>query len=280
MSGERDPLERATRALREATPPTQDELAAGRARLLAGQRGALKSARIRTLRWVLPLAAVLAGGSALAATPEAFERVARALSSLLAPEAGKLAAAKPKRAQFTINPAAKRLEAPPPAPASTQTPAPAPAEPVVREPELERADAEPTPAERSARRQRRARSAERAPREVVGVESRQVLSTEPAPAEEHGAELAIDRDLASYREAHRAHFRARDFSAALQKWDAYLADYPHGNFVVEARYNRAICLVRLGHKDDARRALTPFAQGAVEHGYRQAGAKMLLEALE
>ena len=52
MSGDQDLLERATRALREATPPTQDELAQARARLLATHRAAAKSARARSFAWI------------------------------------------------------------------------------------------------------------------------------------------------------------------------------------------------------------------------------------
>jgi TolA-binding protein len=81
-----------------------------------------------------------------------------------------------------------------------------------------------------------------------------------------------------YSTAHRAHFEEHDSSAALRGWNAYLASYPNGHFALEARYNRAICLVRLGRRDDARKALGPFAGGAFG-GYRQREATELLEAL-
>ncbi len=96
----------------------------------------------------------------------------------------------------------------------------------------------------------------------------------PAPAD------TADPDLAAYREAHRTHFVQRDARAALAAWDAYLAAHPRGSFVVEARYNRALCLVRLGRHDAARQALAPFAAGDVGGGYRRADASALLDALD
>ena len=54
--------------------------------------------------------------------------------------------------------------------------------------------------------------------------------------------------------------------------------FPAGTFASEARYNRALCLVRLGRLGEAREALGPFARG--DYGnYRHAEAAALLEAL-
>jgi hypothetical protein len=58
-----------------------------------------------------------------------------------------------------------------------------------------------------------------------------------------------------------------------------LRAYPRGHYALEARYNRALTLVRLGRTEEASRALRPFAEGT-SHGYRQAEASALLEALE
>lgn len=82
-----------------------------------------------------------------------------------------------------------------------------------------------------------------------------------------------------YAAAHAAHFVDRDAAAALRAWDAYLAAYPDGRLALEARYNRALTLVRLGRLAEARTALAPFAQGALG-GYRQREARSLLEALD
>jgi TolA-binding protein len=93
----------------------------------------------------------------------------------------------------------------------------------------------------------------------------------PEPGEEPGMEL--------YRAAHRAHFVDRDPARALAAWDAYLREAPGGRFAAEARYNRALSLVRLGHHTAAAQALQPFADGRYG-GYRQREARALLGELE
>jgi TolA-binding protein len=87
-----------------------------------------------------------------------------------------------------------------------------------------------------------------------------------------------DREQSLYAAAHRAHFVAQDAASALRGWAAYLAAYPDGRFALEARYNRAISLVRLGRRSEARAALEPFASGDTG-GYRQREARELLDAL-
>jgi hypothetical protein len=83
-----------------------------------------------------------------------------------------------------------------------------------------------------------------------------------------------------YRRAHELHFHGGDPAAALAVWDAYLAAEPDGRFTVEARYNRALVLVRLGRYGEARAALAPFARREVAPaGYRQAEAEQLVERL-
>jgi hypothetical protein len=81
-----------------------------------------------------------------------------------------------------------------------------------------------------------------------------------------------------YGRAHRAHFVADSPAWALRAWDEYLRRYPHGTFVPEARFNRALCLIRLGENGRAVEALRPFALGRFE-GYRQQEARSLLERL-
>jgi TolA-binding protein len=81
-----------------------------------------------------------------------------------------------------------------------------------------------------------------------------------------------------YRAAHKAHFADLDPTRALDRWNAYLAAFPGGAFALEARYNRALCLVRLGRGAEARQALEPFSRG--DYGdYRRSEAAALLEAL-
>jgi hypothetical protein len=88
------------------------------------------------------------------------------------------------------------------------------------------------------------------------------------------------RERALFRTAHDLHFKQRDTVSALAAWDAYLATAPSGKLAVEARYNRALALVRLGMKAEAIAALAPFARGEVlPAGYRQRPARELLRAL-
>ncbi len=84
-----------------------------------------------------------------------------------------------------------------------------------------------------------------------------------------------DGDL--YRLAHAAHFGSHDYARALTGWEAYLRAAPRGRFATEARYNRAICLLRLGRDAEARQALEPFASGKM--GYRQSEARALVDEL-
>jgi hypothetical protein len=98
------------------------------------------------------------------------------------------------------------------------------------------------------------------------------------PAPDVGAPRETDPQLEAYRVAHRTHFDAGNPRAALAAWDLYLADFPAGSFATDARFNRALCLVRLGRRAEARAALTPFAS-APPGSYRQAEASALLQGL-
>ncbi len=85
---------------------------------------------------------------------------------------------------------------------------------------------------------------------------------------------------ARYRRAHELHFHGGDPSLAVAAWDAYLAAEPAGRFAVDARYDRALMLIRLRRYAEARAALAPFAQGEVEPaGYHQAEAEQLIARL-
>jgi hypothetical protein len=91
-------------------------------------------------------------------------------------------------------------------------------------------------------------------------------------------EPARSEELASYRRAHDAHFRGSDPVAALAAWDAYLARYPEGQLALEARYDRALVLIKLQRWTAAVAALAAFAD-APAGSYRQAEAARLLEAV-
>ena len=99
-----------------------------------------------------------------------------------------------------------------------------------------------------------------------------------APAELRPVEAAPLAELRLYRVAHSAHFRGNDPERALKAWDAYLSEWPNGKLALEARWNRALVLVKLARVDAAMRALEPFAAGTAG-GYRQAEARRLVEAL-
>jgi TolA-binding protein len=105
------------------------------------------------------------------------------------------------------------------------------------------------------------------------------LGSAPAIVLEDAPEPAPNPEVASYRQAHRTHFDGAPPSVALAAWDKYLAAYPAGSFAPDARFNRALCLLRLGRNADARAALAPFAQ-APAGGYRQAEAASLLRSLD
>jgi hypothetical protein len=134
-----------------------------------------------------------------------------------------------------------------------------------------------------------ARPAVGSPAPPVAPEPRPEPEPAPAPAPEPTASAPVKKILAPatsvdvdglYREAHAAHFVRRDPAAALAGWDRYLAAAgPSGRFAPEVRYNRAICLVRLGRRAEAAAALRPFASGEYG-GYRRDEAAQLLRSLE
>ncbi|HVV84069.1 MAG TPA: hypothetical protein VHE35_13430 [Kofleriaceae bacterium] len=105
----------------------------------------------------------------------------------------------------------------------------------------------------------------------------------PPPVSHRRARPAVttlDESAARFRRADELHVRGAD-ADALAAWDDYLAAYPTSPLAVEARYNRALVLVRLRRWDEARLALAPFVAGRVTPpGYRQAEATALVGAIE
>lgn len=111
-----------------------------------------------------------------------------------------------------------------------------------------------------------------APSAIARAKPVRAHSQNPAP------DLPSDVD-ALYRDAHRLHFVEQSPERALPAWDRYLSAAPQGEFALEARYNRGVCLLRLGRSEQARAALEPFARG--DYGpYRRAEAQALLAELE
>jgi hypothetical protein len=196
-----------------------------------------KVKRRTRLAFILPLAACLAAGTAWGAATGRLPAMFHAISQ-------------------AVSYTAKAPEPKPAVPAASVT-APAapalPAEPVV-EPVAapEKPDRQPTPKTEAS------------------------VSVKPAPVPSASAAFR-DTDGDLYRLAHEAHFTSHDYGRALSGWDAYLRAAPRGRLSTEARYNRAICLLRLGRDAEARQALEPFASGKM--GYRQNEAQQLLNEL-
>jgi len=241
-----DILSRATRALREETRGDDASARFTRSRIMASAHEQRVKRRTR-LAFLLPIAATFAAATAWGAANgkigRAFEAVSEALG--VAPEAAP-AALPPK-------PSSPRRGAGGPGASVVAAPTLAPTEPPL---------AEPAPAPAS-------------------VATAPVLPVERAPvsmASGNAGSGNRDPALELYRAAHRAHFVERDAARALPAWDAYLKAAPNGPLALEARYNRALCLVRLHRSIEARAALTPFAAGRFG-GYRKREAADLLDAL-
>ncbi|WP_437312631.1 tetratricopeptide repeat protein [Sorangium sp. So ce385] len=281
-----DVLREAARALREeadASVARRDETRARVMRSLKAQR----ARRLTTVRVVVPLAAVLVGSAAWASAarwfPDAFHDIASQLGLSAAepprdpPAPPPRARSGPRHAADAPAPEAEAPEVEAPAPPEAEASA-APIAPAPPPPSLPTADPPVAPAP------------QRAPELAVAPRARPPVAPSaarpaPAPARASASDpQAIQRPPpgpdadALYQAAHRAHFVERDPASALSAWDAYLAAAPRGRFAVEAQYNRALCLVRLGRKDEAQRALEPFAQGSFG-GYRQTESRSLLEAM-
>jgi hypothetical protein len=250
-----DILSRATRALREETRGDDASARFTRSRIMASAHEQRVKRRTR-LAFLLPIAATFAAATAWGAANgkigRAFEAVSEALG--VAPDAAPTATP-PKRSSPRRGadvPSASVVAAPTLAPTVPPLAEPAPVPP------LEEAATAGAP-----------------------VAAAPVLPVERAPvsaASDSAGSGSRDPALELYRAAHRAHFVERDAARALPAWDAYLKAAPNGSLALEARYNRALCLVRLHRSTEARAALTPFAAGRFG-GYRKREAADLLDAL-
>jgi hypothetical protein len=130
------------------------------------------------------------------------------------------------------------------------------------------------------------KQSELAPTSVAETKAEPMEAPEGPPIVEPASPLpmkkrapALDPALNTYQMAHRAQFRGGDCSAAAQGYEEYLSVAPGGSFAVDARYNRAVCLIKLGRTVEARSALKPFADGRYG-AHRQKRAGELLSALE
>lgn len=284
-----DLLQRAARALRqEAEDPSAEPQ---NKRAILEQIEADRRNHARRMAIVTPLAALLLTSTAIAAAtgvlPVAWIKVKALVTAPLAepavePAAQPLVSAPRHRLGQDRAPTqpdqAKNLGQPD----ELAPPEQAPAQPA---PPAQRDQAEPsgllaqhpgaTPAKPKAV-PKAGRSLEKAP----AVDPAPAASAAPAPPAPPEPQLPPPADgLDLFRRAQQLQFKEYRWQAALNAWDAYLAGQEHGALAPEARWNRAVCLLRLHRTAEARRALQPFAQGA-EGGYRQAEAQALLRALD
>lgn len=232
-----DLLKAATQALKEESTAEDADGRFTRARVMASLHQGRVKRRTR-LAFLLPLAACLAGGTAWGAATGRLPAMFQSIGQLVS--------------YSSKAPAEPRAKAPAPRSAAT-----APVEQVSPPP--------PAP--------------EPAPEPPAPVKSLPVAPPSASVVTAAPSSSAVFRDTDGdlYRLAHEAHFARQDYAAALAGWDAYLRAAPGGRLATEARYNRAICLLRLGRDAEARRALEPFATGFM--GYRQNEARELLNEL-
>jgi len=235
----KDLLAEATRALRETEPVSEFEARATRARVMTGLHQTRVRRRTR-LAFLLPIAASFVAVSAWGAASGQARVVLDRLERFVGVTPHTSSSAKPAPRKLPAVPALTARSPEPAAPAPSPEPEPVPAAPA-------------------------------AVAEALPVRPTASASASARPER-------IDPTLALYRVAHSAHFVDHDPVRALAAWDAYLSAAPNGQFAPEARYNRALSLVRLGRNQEARSALEPFANGAYG-GYRKAEASALLEHL-
>jgi outer membrane biosynthesis protein TonB len=262
-----DILREAARALRETADESTARPDETRARVLRSLQ-AQRSRRLAAIRYLVPLAAVFVGSVAWASAthrmPDAWYEVAAAIG-LASQDAPEEPPAPPPRAPRAPEPET-------PEPAQAEPPAADISAPVPQEVAEAKEDAPNPPAPPEEARVSSAPAAPTAPAAAMAEPPAEgpPAATAPAP---------VDPDAhALYQTAHRTHFAEGNPSAAFAAWNAYLAAAPRGRFAVEAHYNRALCLVRLGRTEEGKKALEPFARGSFG-GYRQAEAQKLLDAM-
>jgi len=274
-----DDLERAIAALREQGDQPAPHARLTKERIMGDLR---PRGQRRRVAWFIPLAALLAGSTVLAATgrlPDVYHAAVRVLGLESAPSREGRSPARVTRAASAASVAKAPL------PEALRAAAPSSTEAIVTQPSAEPPSANTAPRSPDAGalsaqavRRRTAKAETKQPqRPATTVQSE--AATEPPAAPGPAPSAEEDPALALYRRARQLHFVEQRPGAALAAWDAYLAAEPRGPLAVDARYERALCLARLGRKQEARAALEPFAAG--KYGsYRQNEARELLDALK
>ncbi len=258
---ERDVLQRAAAALRERTGKPCDDAELTKARVLSDLQRVQRRRR-RAWAIVLPIAAVFVGAAAWASSAGYTERWWNHV------------------AKYVVS--SNRKEAPPedawPAPRGA-LPAPSMSAAIPLVPSVSsESTVEESLLDGSVRQAEPTQNLNSRHTEHRSGKHRSVSNATPKESDAD-ASTQDGRADDAYRKAHDLHFVEQDASRALAAWDAYLQLAPSGRFAPEARYNRALCLIRLGRRAEALDALRPFAHGAYGT-YRMKEAQELGGALE
>jgi hypothetical protein len=271
-----DLIARAAQALRTAHAGQREGSGFTRARILA----TAQKRKRRRLRWWMaaPFGALLLAGSAWAQSSGQWPRLWHALAVVFVPSAT-LSSRAPARHPVNEVPSTNEVpssaaRSPDPEPAASETLPPEPrkdAPPAVAAvvPELPPAS-DPEPPSHAPHAARRT-SAPPKDKIAVAANASAARAKETVPR-------AAEPEFAAFRHAYDLHFSGVDPRAAIQAFADYLAAYPEGRFVPEARYNTALDWLKLGDKARARQLLEPFARGDYD-GYRRDEAARLLEAV-
>jgi len=249
----KDPLFEATQALRELGELESDVARFTRTRVLAGVRQNQRKRMHRSLL-AIPLAALAMGSLAMAATggylPAPVQKWVTQVTGIT-----------PKPAQKTKSKIVR-------APTAQDVPAVSSTEPALVE-------NKPAPAPSSSPLALAPEPLDNAINSAAPLLQSASSNDTPRAGESPITEAEFER----YRSAHEAHFVKKDPAAALAAWNDYLAHAPSGHLAVEARYNQALCLLKLGRMQEARRALSPFVAG-VYGSYRRQEAQTLITTLD
>lgn len=244
-----DDLKDAFQAVKERYDGEHPQADATLSRALFRQRALDRKRRVT--RWVvLPIAAAFVASTAWASVTG---RLPKAISSLL--ETEHTAQAPAPQPPPPVSPVVA-------APAAAPAPSPS-AEPIAESPPAVVETATPAPI------------ASAPPAPPSSAAPPKTLAAAPAPTTTTSAN---DPHAALFADAHRIHFVEKDPARAIAAWDAYLSAAPQGRFAPEARYNRALALVRLGRHAEAKKELEAFSNGTFGE-YRRAEARALLDAL-
>ena len=254
-----DSLKAALAAFQAETHGRSEQADAGLDRLLAGAEARKVRRLPRAVKW-LPLAAALAASSAWAAL--GTDRAASMLG---------FATDVVDRPTLVQTPVVQRAPAAAARPADeTSAPVPEATAEASKDPKATGTlRASPTGASG-------AQGTTQRPAAAPGTGS---LAAAPS-AEPTGDSAAVDAraaDTRDFKDAYRIHDHGAP-AASIEAFDRYLRMHPTGRFVPEARYARAVALVRAGRTEDARRALTAFAE-APAGSYRREDAARVLRTL-